>query len=268
MSGTPIGLFTDYGQRDVYVGVLRSVILDIWPRATLFDLTHDVPPQNLLSGAWLLASAHHFLPKRCIVCAVVDPGVGTERRAVVVETAAGYRFVAPDNGLLELVLRQDPAARAVELDRDRWFLPKRSATFDGRDVFAPVAAQLARGVRLDALGSELDAGQLQRLQIPENEREDGRVRGRVLHIDHFGNVISTLGAGELAARTGGGVLRVRCADVEYPFVKTFADVSPGDRLSYIGSAGVLELAVREGNCAARDGIEQGDVIDLCAAPSP
>lgn len=269
MSGTPIALLTDYGLRDAYVGVLHAVIRDRWPWATVFDISHDVPPQNLLSGAWILASAVPYLPQACIVCAVVDPGVGTGRRAVVVETRSGLRFVAPDNGLLGLALSKDPARRAVVLDQERWFLRQRSVTFDGRDIFAPVAAQLARGVRLEALGSALELDELVALDLPEPVGDAARMQAVVLHVDHFGNVITSRTGRELENWRGTRSVRAslpgRGTGPSLPFVRTFADVAVGDGLCYVGSAGHVELAVRDGDCADAFDVAQRDRVDFIAS---
>lgn len=261
MSGTPIALLTDYGTSDAYVGVLRAVIQEIWPWATILDLCHEVPPQNIMSGAWMLAAACPWLTQDSIVCAVVDPGVGSSRRAVAVETEY-LRLVAPDNGLLSLLLAQDPALRAVELDRERWFLRHRCATFDGRDVFAPVAAQLARGVRFEALGSAIDPASLQTLDLPVADYSGETLAARVLHIDRFGNAITTVRAPELVSWRGSATLRVTAAGTHFPFVRTFSDVGVGQPLSYFGSAGNLELAVRGGNCGDIHDLVQGDFVEL------
>ncbi len=262
MSGTPIALLTDYGVRDAYVGVLRSVIHQVWPWATILDLCHDVPPCNVKSGAWLLASAGPYLPERCIVCAVVDPTVGSSRRAVAIETEH-LRLVGPDNGLFAMLLEDDPARRAVVLDQERWFLPRRSVTFDGRDVFAPVAAQLARGVRFAALGSAIDPQSLAplgSLVMPRFDTET--IETSVVHVDRFGNAITTLRARQLEAWLDGAAPRVEALGHTYPFVRTYPDVAVGERLAYIGSAGNLEVAVRGGDAAALHGLLQGTPVQV------
>ncbi|MCA8971414.1 MAG: SAM-dependent chlorinase/fluorinase [Planctomycetes bacterium] len=256
MSGTPIALLTDYGVRDSYVGVLRAVIHQVWPWATILDLCHDVPPCNVMSGAWLLASAGPWLPERCIVCAVVDPTVGSDRRAVAIETEH-LRLVGPDNGLFAMLLEDDPPVRAVELDQERWFLPHRSVTFDGRDVFAPVAAQLARGVRFAALGSKIDPASLEGLDLPTTSYGDDRIDGTIVHVDRFGNSITTIRRSRLEDWLAGSQPIVETAGVRFPFVRTFADVAVHDPLAYVGSAGNLEIAVRDGDCAATYDLFQG-----------
>ncbi len=156
-----IAFLTDYGYADTYVAQVKAVLLRLCPTCEVLDLTHGVPPQNVRSGAYLLASATPYLPDGAIVIAVVDPGVGTARRAVAVQ-GLRHTYLAPDNGLLSLALRDDPPQKAVALDNPRYHLPEVSATFHGRDLFAPCAAHLANGVPLEQLGTAIPPDTLQR----------------------------------------------------------------------------------------------------------
>ena len=154
----PIAILTDFGYRDHYVGAMKGVIASIAPGAPLIDITHGVPAQSVVAGAIALAQSWRLFPRRTIFLAVVDPGVGTARRPVAVQTRAGARFVGPDNGVLSLALEEAGPARAVELRAPRYRLARVSATFHGRDIFAPAVAHLWRGVRLGALGPPLRDG--------------------------------------------------------------------------------------------------------------
>jgi S-adenosylmethionine hydrolase len=186
-----VALLTDYGYVDTYVAQVKAVLLSMCPTCEILDLTHGVPPQNVRSGAYLLATATPYLPDGAIVIAVVDPGVGTARRAIAVR-GMRHTYLAPDNGLLSLVLRDDPPQCAVSLDNPRYHLSDVSATFHGRDIFAPCAAHLANGVPIDRLGTPVEATELVSLPDIEPEFEGEVVRCTPLHIDHFGNVVFNL----------------------------------------------------------------------------
>src|SRR5215212_7192244 len=191
----PIFFLTDFGLADTYVGIVKAVILQVAPDARIVDLTHDIPPQDVRAGAFALLTAAPYLPEDAVVLAVVDPGVGTDRRPVAVQ--AGRRtFVGPDNGLFSWVV--DAASKAVVLDRPRFWLPTVSATFHGRDLFGPAAAHLARGVPLTELGSTV--GTIHPIPFPAVRRHldtHGRVHaahGEIIHVDRYGNLITSLTA--------------------------------------------------------------------------
>jgi S-adenosyl-L-methionine hydrolase (adenosine-forming) len=215
----------------VYVGVMKAVILSVNPAAQLVDLTHEVPPQDVRAGAFLLAQAMAWCPRGTVHLAVVDPGVGTARRAIAVESA-GQFFVGPDNGLLSLAAKK--ISRAVILNIPR----TASATFHGRDVFAPAAARLSLGEKLESLGRP--AGRL--LQLP-------KARGEIVWIDHFGNLITDLKTlkGELRA----GDFRTR------KLHRTYGEVGSGEPLALLGSHGFVEIAVRNGSAEKLLGISRG-----------
>src|SRR6266542_2863684 len=189
MARPVIALLTDFGLRDHYAGTMKGVALGICPDATLVDITHDIPPHDVMAGALELAAAYKYFPAGTIFVAVVDPGVGSARRGVAADTG-DYRFVAPDNGVLTQVLRESPAKKIVELTERRYARPTVSRTFEGRDRFAPAAAWLAKGIELVALGRP--AGDIQRLDLPRPVVEAGRISGRVLRVDRFGNLITNI----------------------------------------------------------------------------
>lgn len=259
-----IALLTDFGLDDPYVGIMKAVMLGIAPGATFVDLTHAVPPQNVALGAWHLAIAAPYLPAGTMALAVVDPGVGTARRAVAVR-AGGCVFVAPDNGLLTRVLAATPATAAVALDDPRaWRTATPSATFHGRDVFAPAAARLALGTALSDLGSAIDPATLTRLALPTPVRHaDSTLTAHVIAVDHFGNLITDLGpdlaadlfaADTVSAQLGGWEIAARAA--------TFGPGPADAPFWYPDSSGHAAIAWRHGHAAARLGAQAGDAITL------
>jgi S-adenosylmethionine hydrolase len=263
-----IAFLTDYGYADTYVAQVKAVLLRMCPTCEVLDLTHGVPPQNVRSGAYLLASATPYLPDGAIVIAVVDPGVGTARRAVAVQ-GLRHTYLAPDNGLLSLALRDDPPQKAVVLDNPRYHLPEVSATFHGRDLFAPCAAHLANGVPLEQLGTAIPPDTLQRLPHLEPEITDEAIRCRPLHTDHFGNVVFALRYEAFRAWQGDGSAPVRVrlenasgASLELPLVRTFGEVGWGEPLAYWGSNGYLEAAVNGGSAARQLTITDDTVLTL------
>jgi S-adenosylmethionine hydrolase len=263
-----IAFLTDYGYADTYVAQVKAVLMRLCPTCEVLDLTHGVPPQNVRSGAYLLASATPYLPDGAIVIAVVDPGVGTARRAVAVQ-GLRHTYLAPDNGLLSLALRDDPPQKAVALDNPRYHLPEVSATFHGRDLFAPCAAHLANGVPLEQLGTPIAPDTLQRLPYLEPEFTADTVRCRPLHTDHFGNVVFALRCEAFRAWQGDGSAPVRVrlenasgASLELPLVRTFGEVGWGEPLAYWGSNGYLEVAVNGGSAARQLAIADDAVLAL------
>lgn len=252
-----IALLTDFGTADGYVGVMKAVILGIAPGAALVDLTHEIPPQNVRTGAWILHTSWRYLPAGAICLAVVDPGVGTTRRAIAC-AASGRYYVGPDNGLCGYVLKASPAVVAVALDDPRYQLPSASATFHGRDIFAPAAAHLAAGVPLAALGSAVAPESLVPLTLPRPEREPAGLCGHVLHADRFGNLITDFGP-ELATgllRDPGLRLRVGNAEISAT-ATTFGAGPPDEPFALLDSSGHLAIAIRDGSAAARLGVGVG-----------
>lgn len=237
-----VTLLTDFGTADTYVGVMKGVLLDRAPGVQPVDLTHAVPPQDVVQASWHLARAVDYFPSGTVHVAVVDPGVGSAR-AILVAEDRGQAMLAPDNGLLGPVL--SPDATVYELDVERFALPERSRTFHGRDVFTPAAAALAAGLAPWEAGARTDAWQ--RGAWPEAEERPGGLVIAALFADHFGNLVTTLGA----SRLEGADWSVQLGGEELPLVKTYADVEPGAGLALIGSAGTLEISVREGSAAER-----------------
>jgi S-adenosylmethionine hydrolase len=253
-----VTLLTDYGLEDEFAGVCHGVIRSIEPGAEIVDITHGIPRHDIRRGALVLRNSLGYVPVGVHV-AIVDPQVGTERRAVVVRCADGRLLVGPDNGLLSLAWEAcGGAAEAVDVTRSPHRLEPVSATFHGRDVFAPVAAHLAGGAEPADAGDPLDPDELVRLTLPEPRREGDVVVAHALTADRFGNVTLNLTHEQLA---GTGLLLGRTVDVDAggerhvaKLVQTFADVSPGEVLVYEDSYRSLALAINRGDAAAAMGL--------------
>jgi S-adenosyl-L-methionine hydrolase (adenosine-forming) len=263
----PITFLSDYGYDDEFAGLCRAVIARLAPDATVIDLTHGIPRHAVERGAGVLASALPYTPAG-IHLAVVDPGVGSPRRAVAVRAATEDRIlVGPDNGLLwPAIERLGGAVEAVDISLSDLRLEPISATFHGRDVFAPVAAHLARGASLPEAGERIETESLIRIEPPEPAIEDGRIRAHVVSVDRFGNSALDLADRHLP-RSGLRMGRPLTVDVagstrDAVFALTFADVPDGGLLLYEDSAGSLALAVNRGDAAAELGLEPGAEVIL------
>jgi S-adenosylmethionine hydrolase len=255
-----ITLLTDFGLRDAYVGVMKGVILSLNPDVHLVDLSHEVAPQDIVSGALILQSAWRYFPPGTIHLAVVDPGVGSRRRAMA--AACGEQFlVGPDNGLFSLVLAEQTSLTMVSLENPRYFLPDVSATFHGRDIFAPVAAHLSLGVALTYLGPALHDPV--RLDLATPQFGEAEVKGQIISSDHFGNLISNIPFKALQSwlRERSAGLRVKGQVIPH-LASTYSDVPPGTVLALGGSHGYLEIACRQGSAAQVLGAEVGDQVEV------
>ncbi len=256
MSRPVITLTTDFGQVDGYVAAMKGVILSICPQAVLVDVTHQVRPQGVQQAAYLLSFAARQFPPGTVHLAVVDPGVGTERRAIAVHCGRAL-YVAPDNGVLSLAMAQDPAREAVQLLEPRFRLPEVSATFHGRDIFAPAAAHLACGAHLQEMGPPIPVSDLCLLPISTLEAvEAGDQQAVILHVDHFGNLITNF----VAADPDAPLIITASGERITGLSQTFADVEPGQLVAYVGSGGYVEIAVREGSAAERLGLDVGSPV--------
>lgn len=255
-----VALLTDFGAYDGYVGVMKGVMLGIAPDARLVDLTHEIAPQDVRAGAWVLHTSWRSFPLGTVFLCVVDPGVGTSRRPVAVR-AGGRTFVGPDNGLFSNVLAEAPVERAVVLDKPLYHLPSPSATFHGRDVFAPCAAHLARGLLLDAVGSPVTPESLVRLPLSRPEWRNGALVGHVMHTDHFGNLITDLDPSYAdAILAAPGVRMIIASETITARAHTFGDGPEGQAFALRDSSGHLALAVRNGSAAALLGAGEGDEV--------
>ena len=251
MARPVIALLTDFGSRDHYAGTMKGVALGICPDATLIDITHDLPPHDVLAGALELAACYRYFPANTIFLVVVDPGVGSTRRGIAAE-AGEYRFVAPDNGVLTIVFDETPPKRVVELTERRYARATVSRTFEGRDRFAPAAAWLAKGVELSALGRP--AGSVQRFDLPRPRIEDDRIVGEVLRVDRFGNLVTNIDRktfDKIATPEGRGALEIQAGTHQIgKVVSTYADAGPGELCALFGSSEHLEIAANGSSAAA------------------
>ena len=257
-----VALLTDFGTRDHYVGAMKAVVLSVCPEATLVDITHDIPPQDIVAGALELAAAYRYFPAGTVFLVVVDPGVGSGRRGIAAD-AGGYRFVGPDNGVMSLALGEMPPVRVVELREQKYVRPTISRTFEGRDRFAPVAGWLARGVELGVLGPALVDTVM--LDLPRPVVGHGTISGEVVRIDRFGNLITNIDRETLGALADQGAAVRVGADRRLRVVSTYADVAHGELCALVGSSGHLEIAVNGGNAAAVLHMNRGDSVRIVAA---
>ena len=252
-----ITLTTDFGMSDPYVAAMKGVLLRHCPAARIVDLSHEIVPQDLVGAALFAEAAMPSFPENTVHVLVVDPGVGTSRRAIAAR-AGGQVFVFPDNGLMTLLFRRLAVDEVCEVMMCPFMPEAVSRTFHGRDVFAPVAAWLALGHPLETLGPP--AKGLVELELPAYKVEaDGSVRGEIIHIDHFGNCMTNIPASLFDAV---GVSAAVVQDKRYALHATYADVAPGEALALAGSTGRIEIAVRNGNVAATLGLRCGDTVHI------
>lgn len=276
MESPLITLFTDFGYADAYVGVMKGVIHRIYPQARIADLTHGIPPGEIGAGAFALLSAYRYFPQGTIFVCVIDPGVGSSRKAMA-PRAGGYTFIAPDNGLLSYIVQELGGYEAVALTNTDYQLGNMSATFHGRDVFAPAGAHLANGAAFESFGERLSSI----VQLPEPQCKVGRkyVTGEIVYIDQFGNAITSIGRIERSAEDRltltplFGKKREPFTLPANPNVKfyhwnipnishTYADGTPDQMIALIGSSGFLELALNQDNFAFCAGAQIGDQVQL------
>jgi S-adenosylmethionine hydrolase len=243
-----ITLLTDFGTADAFVGVMKGVILSIDRQACVVDLTHAVPPQQVLTGAFLLRSAVDFFPDGTIHVAVVDPGVGSGRQPIVVATEKGF-LIGPDNGLLSLAASRMRRRAMWRIEQREFLRHPVSQTFHGRDIFAPAAAHLSRGVDPQRFGPALDA--MVELAVPAASHTASQISGEVLYVDHFGNLVTNIDAEALGRFPAPGVsVSIAGSRVAGP-VSAYAAVAEGTPLAIVGSWGTMEIAVRNGSAARR-----------------
>ncbi len=255
MANPIITLTTDFGEGSRYVAAMKGVILSINPRVRIVDSSHSVPPQDIRCGAIALAEAAPFFPADTIHVAVVDPGVGTERR-IVYARIGQQQFIAPDNGLLSRLAAAEPPSKIVSLDEPRFWLPRVSSTFHGRDVMAPVAARLSLGLSPDELGRPLYS--LVPLAWPEAEKVANRITGEVIEVDSFGNLVTNISREMLASVPTDESVTVTCYEhVTQGIFKTYSDEPPMTLIALVGSGERLELAIVDENASLMLGVKVG-----------
>jgi len=255
-----VALLSDFGTRDHYAGTLKAVVLGVCPEATLVDIGHDIPAHDVMAGALELAACYRYFPHGTVFLVVVDPGVGSSRRGIAAETGE-YRFVAPDNGVLSAVFRESPPKKVVELTERKYARATVSRTFEGRDRFAPAAGWLARGIALTSLGKGVTDFQV--LDLPRPVADAREIRGEVVRVDRFGNLISNIDRRtfEHLAALGGIAVRAGSHDVAR-LVATYAEAPPGELCALFGSTDHLEIAVNAGDAASQLALGRGAAVTV------
>jgi S-adenosylmethionine hydrolase len=253
-----IALLTDFGLKDVYVGVMKGVIAHINPCLTVVDLTHEIPSQNIGAARFCLMNAYSYFPVGTVYVAVVDPGVGSQRRGIALQTDTGF-LVGPDNGLFSGVLNQTRVLVAVELtNADYWRTPTPSTTFHGRDIFAPVGAHLANGVSIEQLGERIDPKTLSALSLPQPTSTTSGIAGYIQYVDHFGNMITNIPESAVQGKTWSVAVR----DCIIERCQTYSDCESGELLALIGSHGWVEIAVNGGNAQSMLQLDWGEKVQV------
>jgi S-adenosylmethionine hydrolase len=256
-----ITLTTDYGTNDHLAGTLKGVVLKIVPDATVVDITHQVNQFDLLDGALAIGSCYSYFPARTIHVVVVDPGVGTERRPLLV-SAGGQYFVAPDNGVLSVIYAREHDVVVRHANVAHYFLQPLSKTFHGRDVFAPVAAWLAKGAQIASMGDEIT--DYKKFALPRPKASNGFVKGVIMRVDAFGNLMTNFRAEDLPAEAlSGGKVNFQVGNHAVSrMVETFALGAKSEPVAFVGSSGYVEIAVNKGNAAQALAIGRGAAVVL------
>ena len=281
-----IALLTDFGTEDWFVGTMKGVIASIAPKAHVIDICHDIPPGDIRAGAMALLSSYKYFPRGTIFVAVVDPGVGGPRDALLAE-AHGCHFIGPDNGLLSYALAggppgtggrqavsslkppstEAPGPRMRAIENPSYRLPDAGSTFHGRDVFAPAAAHLSLGKSSGSFGKRKES--FVELPFPVPYKLRGTVSGEIVHVDRFGNAITNITPRDLealperaAAKKGKDGIVVKAKGKTFPLAAFYAEAAPGKPLSISGSSGFLELSINGGNAAKKFGLKRGDTVKV------
>jgi S-adenosyl-L-methionine hydrolase (adenosine-forming) len=249
-----VTLLTDFGTADGYVAAMKGVIAALVPGCLVDDASHEIAPGDIAAGAWALGAYWRLYPSGTVHLAVVDPGVGSGRRALVIE-ADGRFLTGPDNGVFTHVLDTARAVRVHRIDNPAWMQDDVAVTFHGRDIFAPSAARLAQGVELESAGPLIVDPV--RLPVVRAERRDDGVHGVIVHIDHYGNIITNVPDAWISAD-----MVVHASGRDMPLRRTYTDVSPGELLALIGSRGLLEISVRNGSAARRLSAATGQPVSV------
>ena len=257
MASSIITLTTDFGNRDGFVGTMKGVILGIFPEARMVDISHEIAPQNISEAAYVVFMSYKFFPAGTVHVVVVDPGVGSERRILCV-SAGGYLFLAPDNGVLKYIFQECADARVFHITTRKYVLPQISQTFHGRDIFAPVAARLAKGLDPGELGppiSDYNKGRL-----PKLEESRRGITGEIIYVDRFGNVISNIPLSKLNGRDL-RALKIQMKNCAIcGLANSYSAGSRSEPIALIGSSGLLEMAVFMGSAQTVLGCELGDEV--------
>jgi len=264
MSDNPvITLTTDFGYKDPFVGIMKGVILSINPSAMVVDITHDISPHNICEASFVIAESFSYFPHRTIHVVVVDPGVGSIRRPLLIVSGYHY-FIGPDNGIFSRIYNSAEGLQVINITSEHYFLPERGKTFHGRDIFAPAAAWLSRGLKINNFGDPVS--NYVTLPIPETKRlRENMLVGEVIYVDRFGNLITNISSSEIESLTQNNSaveIKVSIRDKEAPFKKHYAEASNKEISCLINSFGLLELFVKEGSASSAFGISVGEKVSV------
>ncbi len=255
-----ITLLTDFGTEDNYVGAMKGVILSINPNATIVDISHQIPPQDVMAGAFVLSQATPFFPRSTIHIAVVDPGVGGKRKPVLIQTDR-YFFVGPDNGIFSIALQNERIRQKIHLTNKNYFLGHISPTFHGRDIFSPVGAYLSHKYDPSVFGKRIKT--TAKLNIKKPHVTNGKITGQIIYIDRFGNLITNIDEGLLKKVFENREFRVEvCNNIIKKFIPAYAYAKKEEIISLIGSSGFLEIAKRDADAGQEIGAEKGDLVEI------
>ena len=261
-----ITLLTDFGLNDEYVGTMKGVILSVNPSATIIDITHNIDPHDIIQAAFAIKSSYKFFPDGTVHVVIVDPGVGGSREIIALEMA-GHIFLAPDNGILTLLVEEENIAEVVRVDNKKFFLKSISRTFHGRDIFAPVSAHISSGIKINNIGTSINKNDLVKFSIPKPEISDkSELVGSIVSVDRFGNLITNIDSSCLknfCRPEPGKKPEIRIGNNRITGLsKSYENSAPNSPLIIIGSRGYLEIAVNCGSAKNYFKAEKGDTITV------
>ncbi|MCA9837140.1 MAG: SAM-dependent chlorinase/fluorinase [Trueperaceae bacterium] len=257
-----IAFATDFGLVDPCVGVCEGVMVSIAPDAKVVHLNHNISPQNLNEAIFNLFVSYKYFPDKTVFCFVIDPGVGSSRKAIALEFSANGKtqyLVAPDNGIATPLLNHEQVLRVISLDNPSFHLPNASTTFHGRDIFSPAAAQLAKGTDIAELGTLLPKDELVKLELPQPNFKEGLWQAQIIHMDHFGNLVTNLPSQNLEKPLASWTALAQ-DKVLSPVYPNFASVEIGETVVYTGSSGFIEIGVRNANARALLNLNLSDTV--------
>lgn len=261
-----IALLSDFGLKDSYVGAMKGVLARLAPNAAVLDLCHEIAPFDVVEGGLKLYQAFSYFPRKTVFVAVVDPGVGSSRRAILVESE-DYFFLGPDNGLLSMALADQKIRRIIELKNDKYFLKPTSSTFHGRDIFAPVAAHLSQGLSAEFFGPELTGYERHPAFLPQRDAQE--IRGQILAFDRFGSAISNLSRNYLARNHQGASLKVEVAGLVLEGLKDhYAQAPQGHPFMLFGSSNLLEISISQGSAESKLQLSRGETLRIALGKNP
>ncbi len=252
-SGNIIALLTDFGTKDNFTGIMKGIISCINPDAKMIDLTHNILPQDIFEGAFSLFQSYKYFPQNTVFLCVVDPGVGSSRKGIIVVTSK-YRFVGPDNGLLSLAAKESMNCSIYEISNSKYMLENISNTFHARDIFAPVAAYLSKGISPELIGNRIK--NMIELSIPQINYTGSHIEGKVIHMDKFGNLITNI-----QNSFSDNIKRIRVKSTSIKRINSsYSQGEPGKAIALKGSTGFIEIAVNSGNAKEKLNVDKGETI--------